>query len=272
MRRRGQSSGAHIDCALGDTTGADRSSDTTRASRVRRALRSPSMGEYSSRSGPDWRELSSVAGLDERALRAACRRRRYSRNEVIFHEGDPAGALHLIDAGHVAIRLTTVLGDVAIVDVLQNGECFGERVLVHGDGERSATAVAMSAVETLTLDPASFERLSAGRPETSRFLMLVLSERLRATNQQLLEARYTSAEQRLHRCLYRLADQFGAFGGDPIPLTQADIASMTGITRSTANRLLRQAERDGVITTGRGRIHIVDAEGLRRGMGLTDPT
>ena len=81
---------------------------------------------------------------------------------MIFHEGDPAGALHLIDAGHVAIRLTTVLGDVAIVDVLQNGESFGERVLVHGDGERSATAVAMSAVETLTLDPASFERLSEG--------------------------------------------------------------------------------------------------------------
>jgi len=208
-----------------------------------------------------------MAGLDERELRSACRRRRYSRNEVIFHQGDPAGALHLIDSGHVAIRLTTVLGDVAIVDVLQEGDCFGERVLVHGSGERSATAVAMSAVETLTLDPASFERLSAGRPETSRFLMLVLSERLRATSRQLLEARYVSAEQRLLRCLYRLAGQFEAFDGDPIPLTQSDIASMTGITRSTANRLLRQAERDGVITTGRGRVHVADAEALRHRAG-----
>jgi CRP-like cAMP-binding protein len=80
----------------------------------------------------------------------------------------------------------------------------------------------------------------------------------------LLEARYASAEERIHRCLYRLAGQFDAFGGDPIPLTQSDIASMTGTTRSTANRLLRQAERHGMITTGRGRIHVVDAEALRR--------
>jgi len=209
-----------------------------------------------------------MAGLDERELRSACRRRRYSRNEVIFHEGDPAGALHLIDAGHVAIRLTNALGDVAIVDVLQQGDCFGERVLVHGGGERSAGAVALSRVETLTLDPAGFERLSEGRPETGRFLLLVLSERLSTTNQRLMEARYTSAEQRLHRCLYRLAEQFDAFDGDPIPLTQSDIASMTGITRSTANRLLRQAERDGVVTTGRGRVHVVDGGLLRRRSGL----
>lgn len=186
---------------------------------------------------------------------------------MIFHEGDPAGALHLIDSGHVAIRLTTLLGDVATVDVLQTGDCFGERVLVHGDGERSATAVALSHVETLTLDPASFERLSEGRPATRRFLMLVLSERLGATTQQLLEARYTSAEQRLHRCLCRLAGQFDAFDGNPIPVTQSDIASMTGITRSTANRLLRQAERDGVIATRRGRIHVVDGDALRRRAG-----
>lgn len=218
-------------------------------------------------SSVDWRQLSSVAGLDERELRAACRRRRYVRNEVIFHEGDPAGALYLIDSGHVAIRLTTVLGDVAIVDVLQSGECFGERTLVHGDGDRSASAVAMSKVETLLLDPASFERLSEGRSEARRFLTLVLSERLAATTRQLVEARYTSADQRLHRCLWRLAEQFDAFEGEPIPLTQSDIASMTGVTRSTANRLLRQAEHDGVIATGRGRIDVLDAEALRRRAG-----
>jgi CRP-like cAMP-binding protein len=212
-----------------------------------------------------------MAGLDERDLRAACRRRRYARNEVIFHEGDPAGALHLIDTGRVAIRLTTARGEMAIIDVLRPGDCFGERVLVAGPGARTATAVAMTAVETLALDPASFERLSAGCPETDRFLMLLLNERLQATNQQLIEARYVSAAQRLHRCLYRLAVRFDALGGSPIPLTQSDVASITGVTRSTANRLLRQAERDGVITTGRGRITIVDVDALRGRTGLADP-
>jgi CRP-like cAMP-binding protein len=187
---------------------------------------------------------------------------------VIFHEGDPAGPLHLVEVGHVAIRLTTVLGDVSIVDVLQPGDSFGERLLIHGDGDRTATAVAVDRVETLTLDAAGFARLAEGRPETTRFLLLVLSDRLRATNQQLLEARYVGADERLYRCLCRLGEQFDAMDDGVIPLTQTDIASMTGVTRSTANRLLRRAERDGLIVTGRGRVEIVDADALRRRAGL----
>jgi CRP/FNR family cyclic AMP-dependent transcriptional regulator len=251
-----------MECALGDTTACPL--NATSVSDV-------SDFSTSSTSSPlDWGDLSTTAGLDERELRAACRRRRYARNEVIFHAGDPAGALHLIDSGHVAIRLTTVLGEMAIVDVLRAGDCFGERVLVAGGGPRSATAVAMTAVETLTLDPVSFERLSAGRPETSRFLMLLLSERLSATSQLLMEARYVPAEQRLYRCLHRLAVRFDALGGQPIPLRQSDLASITGITRSTANRLLRQAERDGVVAIGRGRVSILDVSALQRRTGLPD--
>lgn len=224
----------------------------------------------STSSSLDWRQLSTSAGLDERDLRAACRRRRYARDEVIFHAGDPAGAMHLVDAGHVAIRLTTVLGEMAIIDVLRTGDCFGERVLVAGSGPRSATAVAMTAVETLTLDPVSFDRLSAGHPETRRFLMLLLSERLNSTNQLLLEARYVPAEQRLYRCLHRLAVRFDALGGEPIPLRQSDLASMTGITRSTANRLLRQAEREGLVSMGRGRVSVLDVPALQRRMRPSD--
>lgn len=214
-----------------------------------------------------WGALSALAGLEERELRTACRRRRYARGEVIFHEGDRAGAFHLIDAGHVAIRLTTLLGDVAIVDILQPGDTFGEHVLIHGDGDRNASAVAVDKVETLTLDATGFASLGDGRPETGRFLLLVLSDRLRFTNQQLLESRYLHADQRLWRCLARLAEQFRDVGDGSVPLTQSDVASMTGVTRATANRLLRQAEREGVIVTGRARIHIADAGELRRRAG-----
>ena len=61
-----------------------------------------------------------------------------------------------------------------------------------------------------------------------------------------------TADQRLWRCLRRLAEQFGVTGDGFIPLTQSDVASMTGVTRATANRLLRQAECDGVIANPAG--------------------
>jgi CRP-like cAMP-binding protein len=217
----------------------------------------------------DWRALSAHAGLDERDLRAACRRRRYARGETIFHEGDPAGTFHLLDSGWVAIRLTTLLGDVSIIDILQPGDTFGEQVLIHGTGDRSASVTALDKVETLTIDAAGFTRLCDGNPAVNRFLLMVLSNRLRDTSHQLLEARYLPAEQRLYRCLHRLAELFEAQSRGVIPLTQSDVASMTGITRSTANRLLRQAEHDGMIVIGRGRIRVSDEPALRQRAGIS---
>lgn len=215
-----------------------------------------------------WRVLGEAAGLDERSLRMACRRRRYPHGDTIFHEGDPAGAFHMLDRGHVAIRLSTVHGDVSIIDVLQPGDTFGEHALIHVIGDRSASVTAIDDVETLTLDAASFQDLRADHPGVDRFLLMVLSHRLRETSAQLLEARYVTSELRLYRCVLRLADQFDAVGGGAIPLRQADIASMAGVTRSTANRLLRQAARDGVITIGRSQLTVHDATTLRRRAGL----
>jgi CRP-like cAMP-binding protein len=216
----------------------------------------------------DWRALCVHAGVDERELRAACRRRRYARGETIFHEGDPAGALHLLDAGHVAVKLTTPLGDVAIIDVLHPGDAFGEQALVDETDERSATVTAIEKTETLALDRASFAAMRVEHPGVDRFLLVVVSTRLRATSHQLLEARFLPGEQRMYRCVARLAESFAETNNGAIPLTQADIASIAGVTRSTANRLLGEAQRDGVLHIGRSRIEVLDLQLLHRRAGL----
>ena len=106
-------------------------------------------------------------------------------------------------------------------------------------------------------------------PGVDRFLLMVLSHRLRETSTQLLEARYVTGSQRLYRCVLRLAEQFDAVGDGVIPLRQSDVASMAGLTRPTANRLLRQAAQDGVIRIGRKQIEVTDAVLLRQRAGLT---
>jgi CRP-like cAMP-binding protein len=175
----------------------------------------------------------------------------------------------MLDRGHVAIRLTTWLGDESIIDVLRPGDTFGEHALIHGEGDRSASAIAIDDVETLTLDMARFSNLSEHRPGVDRFLLMVVSHRLRETSRQLLEARYVAGTQRLYRCVLRLADQFDAIDGGVIPLKQSDIASIAGVTRPTANRLLRQAAQDGLITIGRKQVEVIDAPTLRRQAGLS---
>jgi len=220
---------------------------------------------------PAWWELSSLAGIDDATLRSRARRRRFARGETVFHEGDPSGSLHLVDRGRFAIRLTTPLGEIATVEVMQPGDCFGELALVEPNTERSATVVALERAETLSLDRGTFDQLRREHPGLDRFLLMVVSARLRATNQQLLEALYIAADVRVFRCLCRLGEIFAADDRVCIPLTQNDIGAMTGVTRSTVSRMLKQAQTVGAVAVTRSRIDLLDLSHVRRRAHLGRP-
>jgi CRP/FNR family transcriptional regulator, cyclic AMP receptor protein len=215
-----------------------------------------------------WPRLAAAAGIDERELRTRCARRKFGRGEVIFHEGDPAGTMHLLEIGHVAVKLTTPMGEIGLIDIFQPGDTFGEQSLVNGIGIRTATIVAVERVETLALDSRTFRELRDGHPDLDRFLLMLAGERLHTTSQRLLDALYLPAGQRVLRCIDRLHTMFVTDRQSSIPLTQNDIAEMAGVTRSTANRLLRQAQESGLLNITRGHIEICDISAIRRRAGL----
>src|SRR5664279_6410691 len=97
-----------------------------------------------------WALFSELPPEQARLVLATARRRRFARREVVFHEGDPGDTLHLIDRGHVAVRVTTPLGDTATLRVIGPGEHFGELALVS-PAPRSATITALEPTETLVL-------------------------------------------------------------------------------------------------------------------------
>jgi CRP-like cAMP-binding protein len=202
--------------------------------------------------------------MNERDLRTMCTRRRYGHGEVVFHAGDPAGALHLIERGRVAVRMSSPLGEIATIEVLMPGDTFGEQALVDGVGQRTATVVALEPVESLALRADRFHGLRDSHPGIDRFLVAVLSERLRRTSQRLLDALYLPADARVARCLAQLVVLYESDAAVSIPLTQADIATMAGVTRSTANRILRDAERAAALQIRRGHIDVTDVAELRR--------
>ena len=90
----------------------------------------------------DWSVLASLPVEDRRRLVARLRRRAYRRDEVIFHQGDPADTLHLIAAGHVSVRVTLPGGEFVVVAILGPGDAFGEIALAGGP-LRGATVTAL---------------------------------------------------------------------------------------------------------------------------------
>ena len=49
--------------------------------------------------------------------------RRFGRNEVVFHEGDPGDALHIVESGVFVARSSSTLGHVLTVNVFMPGLC-----------------------------------------------------------------------------------------------------------------------------------------------------
>jgi CRP-like cAMP-binding protein len=212
-----------------------------------------------------WKLLASLTSDEQRRVISETRRRRFRRGEVVFHEGDPGDSLHLIAKGHVAVRRTTPLGEIATLVVLGPGDYFGELIFVSPESGRNATVVALDAVETLSLHRDQLQMLRSQYPTIDRFLLDALAKEIRRLSSLLSDALYVPVDKRILRRLLEVANTYGNDGpAEVVPLTQDDLASLAGTTRPSANKALRVAEQAGLIAMARGEIRLLDPEGLAR--------
>ena len=185
----------------------------------------------------DWRLLADVPPGQVRELLKIARRRRFARNEVVFHRDDPGDSLHLINSGRFAIRVMTPLGDTATIAVRGPGDSFGEMALVGGQ-RRSATVAALEDAETFSIYQREFAQLRGEHPAVSDVLVLFLVSEVRMLNERLLEALYMPVERRVVRRLVELAvgellpaeDQRESLGGEfRLALKQVVDAARQGV-------------------------------------------
>jgi len=210
---------------------------------------------------------------DLRDVARHLRRRRFRRGEVIFHQGDPGDALHIVASGSVKIVLPSAEGDEAIIATVHAGDFFGELALLDG-APRSATAAAVEATETLSLPRDTFLE-EIGRSASLRDVLLrSLAGELRRLTGHVEELHFLDLAGRLASRLLSLARE-----ADPgphrtaqgtleakldWPFTQSDLAAMIGATRQSVNRLLSDLVDRGLIRIDRDTLVITDLERLER--------
>ena len=210
-----------------------------------------------------WRLLEDVPEADVQRLVSVAHRRRFGRNEVVFHRDDPADSLHLIEKGRVAVRVSTPLGDTVTITVRGPGWSFGEMALV-GASRRTATVAALDQTETLAVYKDDFEQLRREHPSVDRLLFAFLVGEVRLLEERLLEALYLPVERRVLRRLGELTAKTDDRQPLEVPLTQEELAELAGTTRSTINRILRDEARRGTIRLERGRTIVLDREEIAR--------
>jgi CRP-like cAMP-binding protein len=160
------------------------------------------------------------------------------------------------------VRLTSRIGgrDV-VVRVAKPGELIGDSVL-RGGMVREATADVLADCTVVEIEAEEFLERSRSQPKFWRWMTEQLERRVADVE---LRIRLISFYRVKERLLLVLADLSRAFPGrDPIlPLTQNELAQLTGATRETTSTALNELEREGLVELGRRSVRLVDAERLR---------
>jgi CRP/FNR family transcriptional regulator len=143
---------------------------------------------------------------------------------------------------------------------------FGEMAVFDGV-PYSASAQAMEDVAVVSISRPDFFRLLERYPGVSLALISELSRRLRSASDLVHSLAVERVERRIARMLLKLAASTAQRNTNglviDLPLTRQDIADMTGTTVETAIRVMSRFRKEGLITTVRGRVTILDPEGLR---------
>lgn len=214
------------------------------------------------------RDVPLLARLPEAELRALASKGHvhdYRSGAVIFHEGDPGDALHIVIEGGVRIVVASRKGEEATVALLGPGECVGDLALLDGK-PRSASAIASGKTKTLVVRRDDFTRWLTERPKAMFALLETLSLRVRRTDEALADFAFLDLNQRLAKRLLDLAivRQDGRdLSGAQLRITQAELASMLGVSRESVNKQLNQFARDGWIALKRGLITLKQPDSLR---------
>jgi CRP/FNR family cyclic AMP-dependent transcriptional regulator len=195
------------------------------------------------------------------AFLAAVRCRHYRAGQLLYMEGDAGTEMYRIRRGAARLSLTRFDGRQFVLAHLTGGDCFGDSSMVDG-GLRPQTAQASEDSDVQVLDKEAFDRLRQDHRSFGDAVMRLLARQMRLAASHYANRNLDSLEARVISQLSTLAR--GVTGSNSVPVSQAELGLLVGASRQHVNRIIKSLERRGVISTGYGRIVIVDRGELGR--------
>ena len=187
------------------------------------------------------------------------KRRSLRRGAVIFTKGDPGSGLMGVLAGTVKISVPSADGRDIVLNIIREGEIFGEIALLDGR-PRTADASAMTDCELMVIERRDFIPFLSSHPELMMKIIEILCGRLRRTSEQVQELTFLDLSASLAKALLRLIDE--AESTRKVTITQREISQIIGRSRESTNKQLRAWAKEGLIRLERGAITVLQRERL----------
>jgi CRP-like cAMP-binding protein len=203
--------------------------------------------------------LASLSAADLKLLEPHLRPLELRQHKILFEAGQSVSAVYFPYDAVVSLVVTLSTGDVIEAAMVGRDGVIGALAALDGRISLSRAVVqisghgAMCEVEALkraTMQSATLQSLLI------RHEQVVYAQ---AQQSAACNAMHT-IEERLARWLLRARDLSQS---DTLPFTQEFLAEMLGVRRTSVSTVAHTLQQAGFLKYARGRIHIVDLEGLQ---------
>jgi CRP-like cAMP-binding protein len=190
-------------------------------------------------------EADEIEALSREALR-----KKSTKGQALFLQGDPSDEMFLIKGGRV--KLSKVLQDGAelTLDIRKAGDFVGENMFSE-EGHYPVSAYCLENTLTCGFSRSQFEQLVLQHPKVGLRIIKNLSERIAWLTQRVGSLAVTNIEDRLYRVLTSVAKEHGTISPQgtviQFPLTHEDLSFLTGAHRVSITRAMKSLKAAGKI-------------------------
>ncbi len=189
------------------------------------------------------RFFEGITRASKEALAKFCMPSQRPKNTLLFREGEPGEAMHLLVGGRISLYKLSPDGREIVIKVIKPGEVFAEVILF----ERKfypVTAVALTDIFVLKLLRRDLLDLLRQEDFRNDFIAMLLRKQRYLTEriQQLVSQ---DVEQRLRAFLL---EQYGEKKEINIEINKKQLAAAIGATPETLSRLLQDLKRRRLLT------------------------
>jgi CRP/FNR family transcriptional regulator len=197
-------------------------------------------------------------------------RRKLAPGQHAYRGGQPFHAIYLVHAGFLKTCELSEDGRERVTSFRMRGDLVGVESI--GLAHYTCDVVALDDSEIWELPYPPVLHACLHLPELQSRLTAALAEEIRSNRAWMLALGTLTAEQRVAAFLLDMAERYLRLGFSPrhflLRMGRADIASFLGLKHETVTRALSKLDRLQCIEVRRRDIRLLDADGLRRMVGL----
>jgi CRP-like cAMP-binding protein len=191
--------------------------------------------------------------------------RGYDTGAILYLSGSRGERFYVVADGYVKLLRHTMGGKEVMLELLRQGEFFGSLSAAES-ATYTETAQAQTPTCTLSITTSELRKILEVNPTVTLKLMDAMAFRLQEAHERVRQLSAYTVEQRIAYTLLMLADKAGEQREMgtliQLPLSRADLASLSGTTPETASRLMSSFQDMGVIQSGRQWVAVTDADHL----------